>query len=720
MPEIARGIVPAGKRLLPLIFLIAVGAPLAAKADKGIADVRTLPRLEGAVEDASRTQSYSMSYSVPTVVAVTSAATKKLLTADGWVQFLRPLDEKSSLLTFKKAQQGLNVHFTQGLGRPDQSVVYYTAERITSNVPFPLDATDIVFDQNRPYLGCIAPLALDAALDFFRNEMAAIGWKPLSATDAMARWPNAALSETAQNGVRAYYSHDDGDGFYRQRPIMLTLLRRDDGRTGVEVRVAPFALPETLEADSEMAGLPRPKPTKTAKSSGGSDSVRREMEVAVIAELPATLAFYRRELASRNWTEETNGAVVKPDNVTLKFSSAEQTATLTLGRKHDLTVVSLVTQMTEAALAARARAKKEADQKFMSDAAAMAKQVIAADEARRVAQAANLSDAPLRALADSATPVPLPENAENVEFDGADGRLEFNSSSSVKAVSAFYRGSLKSQGWKEKPSVINQPNMVVMEFSKGSKALSFTAMQMGPKVRVSADGSGLVMANATPAAEKTSTGPAGKAVAETLEADPESALPVPKQRTMSSIGTAKMPGSDAPFRRELEASVPAELNAVLAFYRSELGKRGWQETAEGAVVKPDQAQLAFTSPDGPATLKLGRSKGETSINLAQKYPAAAAKADVVPKPGQSKLLFGNIGKSGATISINKQTVKVAAGAGGPQSPRPPMIDLPPGKYQYALKIGGGPARNNQIEIGAGDTWGLMIGPIGDVLPLQMY
>jgi hypothetical protein len=720
MPEIARGIVPAGKRLLPLIFLIAVGAPLAAKADKGIADVRALPRLEGAVEDASRTQSYSMSYSVPTVVAVTSAATKKLLAADGWVQFLRPLDEKSSLLTFKKAQQGLNVHFTQGLGRPDQSVVYYTAERITSNVPFPLDATDIVFDQNRPYLGCIAPLALDAALDFFRKEMAAIGWKPLSASEAMARWPNAALSETVQNGVRAYYSHDDGDGFYRQRPIMLTLLRRDDGRTGVEIRVAPFALPETLDADSEMAGLPRPKPTKTAKSSGGSDSVRRQIEAAVIAELPATLAFYRRELASRNWTEEPNGAVVTPDNVTLKFSSAEQSATLTLGRNYDLTVVSLVTQMTEAALAARARAKKEADEKFMKDAAAMATQVIAADEARRVAQAAGLSDEPLRALADSSTPVPLPENAENVKFDGADGRLEFNSSSSVKAVAAFYRGSLKSQGWKEKPSVINQPNMVVMEFSKGNKALSFTAMQMGPKVRVSADGSGLVMANATPAAGKTSTGPAGKAVAETLEADPDSALPVPKQRTMTSIGTAKMPGSDAPFRRELEASVPAELNTVLAFYRSELGKRGWQETAEGAVVKPDQAQLAFTSPDGPATLKLGRKNGETSVNLAQKYPAAAAKADVVPKPGQSKLLFGNIGKSDAMVSINKQTIKIAAGAGGPQSPRPPMIDLPPGKYQYALKIAGGPARNNQIEIGAGDTWGVMIGPGGDVLPLQMY
>ena len=726
MPEIARGVIPAGKRLLPLIFLMAVGTPLVAKADNGIVDVRALPRLEGAVEDASRTQSYSMSYGVPTVVAVTSAATKKLLAADGWVQFLRPLDEKSSLLTFKKAQQGLNVHFTQGLGRPDQSVVYYTAERITSNVPFPTDATDIVFDQHRPYLGCIAPLVFDATLDFFRKEMAAIGWKPLSAADATARWPNAELSETVQNGVRAYYTHDDGDGFYRQRPIMLTLQRRDDGRTGVEIRVAPFALPPTLEADSEMAGLPRPKPTKTAKSSGGSDSVRRQMEVAVIAELPATLAFYRRELASRNWIEETKGAVVTPDNVALNFSSAEQTATLTLGRKYDLTVVSLATQMTEAALAARARAKKEADAKFMADATDMAKQVIAADEARRVAQAANLSDAPLRALADSATPVPLPESAEDVKFDGADGRLEFNSASSVRAVAAFYRSSLKSQGWKERPSVINQANMVVMDFSKGGKAFSLTAMQMGPKVKVSADGAGLVMASAKVAARADGPGasasnePGAKTADEVLEAEADSPLPVPSKRTMRSIGTGKMPGSDAPFRRELEASVPATLNSVLVFYRSELGKRGWQETAEGAIVKPDQVQLAFTSPDGPATLKLSRGKDETSINLAQKYPAAAAKADVVPKPGQSKLMFGNIGKSDATVSINKQTIKIAAGAGGPQSPKPPMIDLPPGKYQYALRIAGGPVRNNQIEIGAGDTWGVMIGPGGDVLPLQMY
>src|ERR1035441_9855297 len=111
----------------------------------------------------------------------------------------------------------------------------------------------------------------------------------------------------------------------------------------------------------------------------------------------------------------------------------------------------------------------------------------------------------------------------------------------------------------------------------------------------------------------------------------DSALPVPKQHSMSSIGIGKLPGTETAIRRELNASVPAELGAVLAFYRGELGKRGWKESAERAVVKPDQVQLAFASPDGPATLKLGRSDGETTVNLTQKIPAAATKSDIIDR-----------------------------------------------------------------------------------------
>ena len=136
-------------------------------------------------------------------------------------------------------------------------------------------------------------------------------------------------------------------------------------------------------------------------------------------------------------------------------------------------------------------------------------------------------------------------------------------------------------------------------------------------------------------------------------------------------------------------------------------------------MKPDQAQLAFVSPDGPATLKLGRSNDETSVVLAQKIPAAAAKGDVMPKPGQARLMFVNMGDGEAALTINKQTIRIAPGAGGPQA-KGPTLDLPPGKYRYSVKVAGQPAGSNEIEIAADDTWGLMVAPGGEVMPLQVY
>lgn len=707
--------VPARWRLLACGLMLMTGSALAATNDEGIVDVHALPQLEGAVEDTSKPDPYRVEYRMPTPEAVTSPAVRKMLSAAGWVPYVMPLEEKSGTLKFKKGRQGLSVHFTQALGRPDQSVVYYTTDRIYGNVPFPDNASDLVFDGTRPYLGCIVPSALEATSDFYAKEMDAIGWKKLT-PEMAARWPNADLTATVPNGVRAFYSHDDGNGFYRQKPVMLTLTRRDDGRTNVDIRVAPFALPTELKLDGDAAGLPRPGNTKTSMSKGGTNSLKREMSAAVMADLPAVLAFYHAELAARGWQEDGAAPLAAGDEVAIRISTAEETGVLRIGRKYDFTMVGITTQLKESAIAARIKAKKEADEKFMKDAESMAKQVIAADEARRKVQAAALSDAPLSALADSKTPVPLPETAEGVKFEGSEGQLEFSSTSSVKALTAFYRASLKTAGWKEQPSVINQPAMAVMEFSKGGKAISFTVMQMGPKVNVRADGTGLVMAAAKPAASPEVQAKA----AEPLKPDSESELPVPTQRSSTSLASTKMPGSTAPFRRELEASIPAPLGDVLAFYRTELTKLGWQEKTDGATVAADQAQIAFTSPQGSAVLKLGRARGETTVNLAQKNPDAATKADIMPKPGQARLMLGNIGPKEASLTINKQTIKIAAGTGSPQSPKGPMLDLPPGKYQYALRVPGRPARTESIEIAAGDAWGLMVGPTGEVLPLQMY
>jgi hypothetical protein len=680
-------------------------------AAPALVELTRLPRLDGAKED-SRSSTSQFVYSVAGTVPSAVAATKKLLAADGWQEYVSPSGgARTTAYRVRKGQQSLSVSFSTIGERTDQSLVYYSSERLTYAVPFPAVATDIVFDQNRPYLSCITTGTIDQNLDVLQKGLGALGWSPLSAAEAAARWPNQTIDDKIENGVRVYYVGKEENVDKRQRPIMLVLQRRGDDRINVELRVAPFAQPQELAAGHESFDMPVPQIAIDSFGQGGN---RKELRVLVPAEVAPVLAFYRRELAKHDLKEEPKGAVINPDQVALTFSSAEATATLKLGRQYDLTTVNLVVQIPEAVVAAaKAKAEKEADERVRA---------VLAEDAKRAAavQAARGPEAPLHALADKVAPVPLPETAENIDFNATDGKLEFESSSSVKAVAAFYRAAMKPLGWKEQPSVINGANLVELDFSKGGKELTFTAIQLGPKVNVRVNGSGLVAAAKPNMADNQAATPAN-AVAQALEADEDSGLPVPKQHTLSSVGAASMPGGQSPFRRELTASVPADLGAVLAFYRRELGKREWKETAQGAVVKPDRVWLAFTSPEGPAVLKLGRQSGETTVDLALKIPAAAAQAGVLPAAGKVKLMFGNLGDTEAAITINAKTVKIAAGVGGPTSPNGPTLELAPGKYKYALQIAGRPVRTSELTVGADDTWGLMVAPGGNaVMSLQMY
>ena len=119
-------------------------------------------------------------------------------------------------------------------------------------------------------------------------------------------------------------------------------------------------------------------------------------------------------------------------------------------------------------------------------------------------------------------------------------------------------------------------------------------------------------------------------------------------------------GTKTPFRRELQASVPLELTDVLGFYRRELGKLNWKEEPKGTTIGADSAAVAFTAPEGPAVLRLGRKDGATTVRLMLKDPAAVAKAGIMPKPGQAKVLFGNINPAAETITFNNKPVSVAA------------------------------------------------------------
>ncbi|MBC9878124.1 hypothetical protein G8O24_12300 [Bradyrhizobium sp. INPA01-394B] len=194
-------------------------------------------------------------------------------------------------------------------------------------------------------------------------------------------------------------------------------------------------------------------------------------------------------------------------------------------------------------------------------------------------------------------------------------------------------------------------------------------------------------------------------------ADPHAEMPVPTRASHSSYSTSRASGIEIPFRIELKTQVAADLSDVLAFYRAELGKRGWQEMPDGTMVAADRALLVFASPKGPGTLTLDRAKGETMIDLVQRNTEVAARANFLPIPGQARLIFGYLRPNVASLAINDQTIEIAGGENHPQT-----LDLPPGTYPYELRAWGRLLRADTVTLAAGEAWSLS----DDKKPSRIY
>jgi hypothetical protein len=197
-------------------------------------------------------------------------------------------------------------------------------------------------------------------------------------------------------------------------------------------------------------------------------------------------------------------------------------------------------------------------------------------------------------------------------------------------------------------------------------------------------------------------------------------LPLPERWMLATV-------KNSPFIKSIHLESPLDVAAVLGFYRAELSRRGWMEN-DGAVVEPDRAAIAFTTINGTALLRLVQQDDRTIADLSLRKPAAFfGQGDIQPRAGQVKLMLGNDTDEEAVITINEQTITLAARAGhsltdasGSKSPDSPEIDLPPGKYNVTFKVASKAAQNRAFEVAAGETWGVLVGPSGVPLPVHLY
>jgi hypothetical protein len=526
--------------------------------------------------------------------------------------------------------------------------------------------------------------------------------------------------------------------------MALHTLKRGSDALNVYISAAPIQGKATMVNYSLLPlaiDLPFPKDATEIEY----DPNRPQLKCRTAAGVTETLAFFQSGLAALGWsvwqpdrpakdaeaTDKGGGVTFVRDQkalrlVVVKPDTGQVKVDLDTMPFEILTASAKPEPVKEAAPAAEKSPVKDAMDSLADDIMKQAQQI--AHDAIAEAQSgkapatgkAAAAEAPeaLQPLAGNPAPVPVPSTAEGVDYQAADGTLEFTSSSSVASLAKFYRDTMKPQGWKENKSVINKPNMVVLDFAKDGKDLSLTILQMGASANVSANGSALEQESAKEDAAAPDAGDSEppsedkpQLTEKELETEDSGGLPVPKQHSMA--GNTK-----TPFRAEAEASVPAGIEAVLGFYRRELGKRDWKEDSAAAAVKSDEATAKFTSPDGPAVLTLKRKSGETTVSLLVRKDEEAKKSGLMPKTGEVKMLFGNVLETPSTITINKQTIKVGAGVGSKGTDGPTM-DLAPGKYKYTIKSSGKPPQSDEVEVGAGEIWGVLIGP-GGGLALQMY
>ena len=294
---------------------------------------------------------------------------------------------------------------------------------------------------------------------------------------------------------------------------------------------------------------------------------------------------------------------------------------------------------------------------------------------------------------DAKPPLPMPDDASAVNYDGESGSLTFSSAKPVKDLAAFYRDLAKQQGWQEQPSVINKDNMAVLTFmTNGDDVATITVMKMGEQSEVTAEGKALESKDAA-------TADAGNAAAAAppLVAIDRDGLPIPD-------GLGNMGSTSTQFSHAVNFSAPNSVADIVAFYRAELTKKGWKE--DTAKLGAAAADLTFTSPDGPATLSVKRNGDMTDAELTVTEKAKAAASPFAPKPGMVRLLFGNMSDKPADVVVAGKHVKMTPGQGA-TGPDGPMLEVKPGNLTVESK-----GAKESFTAGPDEIWMVAVGPGG--------
>ena len=176
----------------------------------------------------------------------TADTVDKALATEGWQKYVAPntsllASDSQRSLSLKKGPFALGVFITVAPAQGNATSVQYNAVTLKNDVPFPKDASNIEFDPNKPLLTLLSAEPIDKTLEFYRQELAPLGWSLWSQKLNGVQPAGGASGELTKSGAYAYYLQGD------RRLAVLVLETAEAGRTKVKFEELPSGYLETLQ-----------------------------------------------------------------------------------------------------------------------------------------------------------------------------------------------------------------------------------------------------------------------------------------------------------------------------------------------------------------------------------------------------------------------------------------------------------------------------------------
>lgn len=329
---------------------------------------------------------------------------------------------------------------------------------------------------------------------------------------------------------------------------------------------------------------------------------------------------------------------------------------------------------------------------------------------------AQLLAAPASAERMDVEAVPVPDGASELDRNSDIQMITYRSGLEPSAIQEFYDAALGKLGWTydEEDSFLIE-GVGSLTYANGDDAFRIAIQDGRPdsRTRMIVMGEGVKWAASS---WDTSDGEEEPEAVETgpLAAHADYEVPVPED--CESIGQ-----SETPFRTAVEATIRRPLADVAEFYRRELPARGWTQTVrEEEAADGEKLVLEVDGERGPLTLELRKKRKDTVIEVATRDTDAARVAGVLPDPGQSRLLLGNMHDADAVIVIDGDERPVAAGTGAADPSAALSLPLAPGAHQVTIKLSGEGDQTESLQLGADETWAVMVVPTGGYFADRVY